>query len=70
VTEIPSVENVHKPAHWSRGRVVCSACRVRWPCLAAVEIAARLAKERAAGDERVLPWWYIPIIAKSEPQQP
>ena len=68
MNETPSVESVHKPAHWSRGRVVCSSCGVRWPCLIAQEYAVELAKKMADGDERVLPWWYIPMIAKSDPQ--
>jgi len=68
MTESATPETVHRPAHWSRERVVCCACRVRWPCTAAVDIAEQIKSKRAAGDKRVVPWWYIPIIAVRDPQ--
>lgn len=58
---------IHRPAHWKRAGVVCVTCKAPWPCLAASTIAAELVKARAAGDELVTPWWFIPVMEKVKP---
>lgn len=68
MTEEISPFFIHRPTHYRVHTVVCATCRVRWPCLAAQELASKQARLRAAGDTRVLPWWFIPIIAQAEAQ--